>query len=262
MSNIPIVLICGCKKYELSLRNAIERLIDPEWKVLGIMGNETAKEPTFDGKIVTLPVHDSYEYLPEKIVSAMEWCSTQWPEAVGIFKTDDDIVFHDKQELKDTIFRNLSTPYWGTKLYTTNPSLPIPERLTHTNLHAIDYELCVLEQIVANYSDKQLKLPKLEAIFCGGPGYWVSKDMISIVSRKDATYGMYTIGPEDTYIGYRMNQCGIYPFELRVQYTVTRCNYNDTVRRKVLEHQRKQERIRQRKQARCETRTGLSANQT
>lgn len=250
MAEQPIVLICGCKKYEASLHAAIERLCDHEWRVVGILGDETANEPTFDGKIVTLPVHDSYEHLPTKIVSAMAWCSTQWPEAVGIFKTDDDILFHDKQELKEAIFRNRSIPYWGAKLCTTNPSLPKPECLTHTNIHTVNIEFSVRKQTIANYSDKQLKVPTLEAIFCAGLGYWVAKDRIPIVTRKDDTYDMYKIGPEDVYIGYRMNQCRIYPLETRVQYTEIRSNYTHELHMKLLADHRKQERIQQRRHAR------------
>lgn len=203
----PIIMICCCKKYQAYLNAAIQRMERPEWRVVGIIGDLTLSEPVFDGKIVTLNVNDTYEFLPQKIQKGFEWCYKQWPDTAGIFKTDEDIVFDNINDLVDGIFKNLSEPYWG--LHVDNS---VEGHVNQT-------------QINNRYIDKSLKPPIPTSKFCWGHGYWISKDTIPILIGKDADFEKYNIGSEDIYTGYKLNKSNIFPKHLPIKYKEVERNY-------------------------------------
>jgi hypothetical protein len=92
MESRPVLLICGCQKYLVSLKAAIKRFANPKYVVIGLIGNPD-RPTAFDEKarILYLQVEDTYDALPIKIQAAISWVHKNLPDVPGIFKTDEDI---------------------------------------------------------------------------------------------------------------------------------------------------------------------------
>ena len=198
----PILLICGCRKYEEYLHAAIRRMTRPEWEIIGIVGSNTSSTTSttttsFDPHthILSLPVPDTYEALPTKIHAAITWIATERPGIPGIFKTDDDIVF-DTDSLARAILANMATPYWGTKAVSCR-SAPI-----------------IAGRIASRFEDKTLKPTHQSAVYCIGLGYWLSASSLPHILAARTDYETSCL--EDVCTGFVMNRAGFQPARIRV----------------------------------------------
>jgi hypothetical protein len=182
----PILLICGCQKYKQALFRAIKRFQHPSYRVIGIVGDLTL--PThFNGVYLSLQVEDTYEALPMKIHAAFAWIHINYPNAAGIFKTDDDIHFENINTLVEQIQIHKSVPYWGHRIISA-PAGPYRDS---------DYKRYSIS--VRPMRDK--------SHYCAGNGYWVSKLLIPIVVNSK----LFQYGAEDSIMGTVLNGAGYIP---------------------------------------------------
>ena len=197
------ILICGCKKYEAYLRAALQSMKRPGLLVVGLMGNPSLETSAYNDQdgILTVNVPDTYEYLPLKIWTAVEWISRTWPTITGIFKTDDDIRVHDVDLLLETIRQNSATPYWGF----------VTERVEGGVFrdHVIQTRCC----------DKTIRPSFPSAHYCYGHGYWIAAASIRVLLAGRDLVQRYATSLEDVVTGHVLNQAGIYPVQIRIPYT-------------------------------------------
>lgn len=192
----PVLLICGCAKYEEYLHAAIKRFSRPAWTVIGFKGG--AEETTFneDTRILTLAVPDIYDALPIKIHAAFTWAFTKWPDAPGFFKTDDDIVLQDMNHLVFAIEKFKGETYWGLTTHRCSQAHVNPDR------------------IKALFTNTSLTPMHQSAHYCFGAGYWISKAAIPfIVAAKDDYAVSYL---EDVCTGYVLNRAGFEPVHHKI----------------------------------------------
>ena len=196
----PVLLICGCRKYEPYLDAAILRMARPEWHVIGLLGDPTLTAPSWDKlrHVLTVPNPDTYETLPAKLHAAYSWIFQKLPGIPGIFKTDDDIVF-DRDLLAKAIETNSVRPYWGVAVSIC--------KATDVRATTID----------ARFEDKSLRPTHQAAVYCFGAGYWLSAAALPLIRDAGADYGASVI--EDVCTGFVMNRAGIMPNRTRVPFT-------------------------------------------
>lgn len=194
----PIFLICGCRKYREYLDAAIARMDRPKWRTIGVVGDPDCGAPRLEGQIVTLPISDIYEALPVKIHAAFKWAYETFPKAPGVYKTDDDIIYHDMKSLTKAIGLYVSKPYWGLFIGVCPENEINPIR------------------IAERFEDKTLKPRHQAAIYCYGHGYWVSRKAIEVLIANESEYaGSYL---EDVCTGYLMNRAGWKPLHVPIAY--------------------------------------------
>jgi hypothetical protein len=188
----PIVMICGCQKYLPYLKAAMMRLVHPEWQVVGILGDPTLSAPKLEGAILTLPVPDTYEGLPAKVHAGFTWLAEKLPNAVGIFKTDDDIIFPDKNAIRKQVIDNRFRPYWGL-------------RVGSCEAGALN-----VERIESRFTDTSLR-PSHQAAqrYAFGGGYWVGREALPLIAAAGAIYRDSVL--EDVCTGHVRNAAGIQP---------------------------------------------------
>jgi hypothetical protein len=196
----PIILICGCRKYEPYLDAAIVRMTRPDWTVIGLLGDPTLTAPTWDKKrhVLTVPNPDTYETLPAKLHAAYSWIFQKLPGIPGIFKTDDDIVF-DVDLLTKAIAANKPLPYWG---------------VTASMCQAGPIRAKIIE---GRFEDKSLQPSHQSAVYSFGAGYWISAAALPHVRDATADYAGSFL--EDVCTGFVMNRAGITPKRTRVPFT-------------------------------------------
>ena len=189
----PILLILGCQKYKASLLRAMERMKNPAYRIIGLVGG--VPEITFEDNILSLAVEDSYEYLPRKIWRAFQWIYQNFPDTVGIFKTDDDLFFASQQQLADRITANTHIPYWGVHAdYCTAAHVDV-------------------SRILRSCDNKLLRPKHHTAHYCYGAGYWVSKEAIPTVCESQE---FITAFLEDVTMGYVLNKAGWKPVNIPI----------------------------------------------
>lgn len=195
----PILLICGCRQYDAHLRAAIERFTHPDWMVVGVMGS-TAEAAAYDPemRILTLPVPDTYEALPQKVHASLAWILATWPDTPGVFKTDDDILMQDLSALSTAIRDHLVVPYWGLITHRCNAAY-VP-----------------LTRIKGRFTDKSFRPKHQRAHYCFGHGYWLSQSALAIAVAAETDYATSYL--EDVCTGFVMNRAGIEPVHVPVPY--------------------------------------------
>lgn len=198
MEKKPVLLVCGCKKYEVYLRAALRRFERSEFELIGILGGGTG-EPTFNEttRILCLPVADTYEALPSKIHAALEWVSKERPGIPGIFKTDDDMIF-DMNALVTTVLANQQRPYWGVAAGTCKEGAITEKRINE------------------RFDDKSLRPSHQSAAYCFGWGYWISSKALPILVAAADDYKTSVL--EDVCTGYVLNRNRITPVRIRFPY--------------------------------------------
>jgi hypothetical protein len=171
----------------------------PEWNVIGLLGDPTLKEPSWDKTrhVLTVPNADTYETLPAKLHAGYSWLFARLPGIPGIFKTDDDIVF-DLNLLAKAIEANKELPYWGV-------TASICEA-THVKESTI----------TLRFEDKSLRPTHQAAVYCFGAGYWMSAEMLPHIRDAGADYDTSVL--EDVCTGFVMNRAGITPKRTRVPF--------------------------------------------
>ena len=200
---LPVLLVCGCQKYLPYLHAGIRRYSRPtHWRTIGFLGEPTASTATFDevSSVLTLPVADTYEDLPQKIRAAIAWVQSQWPSTPGIFKTDDDIVIPDLDCLNAAIQSHIAarTPYAGLYVSTCRDGTAASHR------------------IETRFTDKQRAGTYKGAHYCYGAGYWLSTEAMQVAVAAEQEYGSACL--EDVCTGYVMNCAGIKPVKINVRY--------------------------------------------
>ena len=197
MSEKPILLICGCRKYEAYLHAAIRRMARPEWEIIGLLGGSTVTHYDPATKILTVATPDTYERLPKKLHAAYSWIAANRPGIPGIFKTDEDLLF-DMPALVQTVLAKQALSYWGV---TASICQEAP-----VNIHRIQ----------ERFEDKSLKPKHQAAVYCFGAGYWVSAAALPTVVAAASEYE--TSALEDVCTGYVMNRAGWTPQRHRVSF--------------------------------------------
>lgn len=191
----PILLICGCRKYEDYLHAAIKRMSRSEWDVIGIRGGGDTTSFDEGSRILTLDSVDTYEALPAKLHAAYTWIHVNRPGIPGIFKTDDDMLF-DLPALAATVAANTKIPYWGV---TASICQAAPVNNT---------------RIMNRFEDKTLTPSHQSAVYCFGAGYWLSSGALLHVVAASADYKGSAL--EDVCTGFVLNRAGIVPQKIPV----------------------------------------------
>ena len=195
----PVLLICGCRKYERYLHAAIKRMSRPEWEVIGIRGgsirNAYLDEET---RILALPCNDTYEALPTKLHAAYVWITENRPGLPGIFKTDEDILF-DMPMLAAAVQQNMALPYWGVTASICKSGI-VP-----------------LDRIQTRFDDKSLRPIFQSAVYSFGAGYWLGAEVLPTICAAGAEYAKSAL--EDVCTGYVLNKGGWGPKKYRVPFT-------------------------------------------
>lgn len=194
----PVILVCGCRKYEEYLHAALRRFDRPDFEVIGLLGgHEEPASLDLTTKILRLPVPDTYEALPTKIHAAFAWVAANRPGIPGIFKTDDDMVF-DMNALTPIILSNVEKAYWGVMLGVSNAgTIPV-------------------SRIEARFVDKTLRPSHQSAAYCFGWGYWISATALPLIVAAETEYKTSYL--EDMCTGYVMNKSKIMPTRIRTPY--------------------------------------------
>jgi len=199
--SIPILLICGCQKYKDSLTNALLRFDNPVYKTVGLIGDLTQKT-SFDGKILTLEVEDTYEYLPKKIYMALKWVLINYPDTQGVFKTDDDIYVKDTIHFTNILVTNVKIPWWGFKMEPLkNNAFPDTEtsgKHKYTNRNITGHT--------------EIK----KGLYLWGAGYWLSNTLLSLICN---TINYPEVGREDLIIANVIRDAGFLPIEIKTGWT-------------------------------------------
>ena len=195
----PVLLICGCRKYEKYLHAAIKRMSRPEWEVIGIRGgsirNASLDEET---RVLSLPLDDTYEALPSKLHAAYCWIVANRPGLPGIFKTDEDILF-DMPLLTATLKANVALPYWGvTASICKEGQIPI-------------------DRVKTRFDNTTLRPTHQAAVYSFGAGYWLGAEVLPTICAAGEEYAKSML--EDVCTGYVLNQGGWGPKKYRVPFT-------------------------------------------
>lgn len=199
MEKQPVLLLCGCQKYKEYLTAAIRRMKHPFFRIVGVMGDASGEAIwNTQEQIVTLPVSDKYEDLPSKIHAAVTWIHSQWPNTVGIWKTDDDIVYQSMDHVASAVSQNFTVPFWGLVV-----------------------DMCregVIHQwrIENRFINKSLRPNHQKAIYCFGHGYWLGAEAIPHIVAAESEYKNSYL--EDVCTGYVLNQKKIIPKRAEIPY--------------------------------------------
>ena len=185
----PIVLILGCRKYRPSLDAAIQRMQSSAWETIGVLG-DPAQPTQFDGRVLSLGVEDAYETNPVKLHTAFAWITRNRPDASGIFKTDDDMVYPDLGLLQGTIEHHVGEHYWGVHVAICRAG-------------PVDHI-----RIRDKFARADVRHTQPHAVYSFGAGYWVSRSAMSTVISSSDHFEMCL---EDVWLGYVMNKAGHYP---------------------------------------------------
>lgn len=200
----PVILLLACQKYIAYLHAAISRISHPSIRVVGVIGDASQNESHWNeqNSILTVPVSDIYEDLPKKVWAAIEWIYSKWPDTIGIWKTDDDIVYNSVEYLVSELYKNASIPYWGL-VY------------EHCNAGVIN------EWRVKNRFNDITQTARLHqgAHYCWGHGYWINPTAIRLILNNKGEYDTSTA--EDICTGFVLNTTSIIPQCIYIQYTET-----------------------------------------
>lgn len=98
-----VILIYSCQKYKHTRIRELSYLKSQYagWKVFFIVGDPTIeKEHECDGNIITLKCEDSYLHLLKKTILGFKVALDIVPDATGILKCGDDIVFNEDELIR------------------------------------------------------------------------------------------------------------------------------------------------------------------
>ena len=197
-----VFVIYSCKKnlknatkmYDLFLKNK-EILNYLKLEVLIMYGDKSLSQEfeIKENKYLVLQVEDDYEHLDLKSLQLFKAIKILYPNIIGCFKCDDDIIIN-MNSLIYFIKTNNNFDYSGKAIATKEQK--------NNNSHLIEIKkMNILKTINTPAS-----------IYCAGPLYYVSNKSISIISDviideiQDIFY-------EDLMIGYILIKQGIYPVQ-------------------------------------------------
>jgi len=191
----PVLMILCCQKYRANLDAAMKRFQHPSWITIGVVGGQVLE---FKDSIVTLPVSDTYDDHPKKVVEAFAWIRAQFPHSVGIFKTDDDIYVNDIETLAKTIQEHICEPYWG---FVTS---------------MCEASVIGQKERIDKFTDKETVKRHPKAHYCYGHGYWVTSNSVQFLMNHAKDY--YEQSLEDVCTGSILNNYSIIPKRYMVAY--------------------------------------------
>jgi hypothetical protein len=170
------------------------------WITVGLMADPTLTVPTFDEatQVLTVATPDTYEALPQKIHAALTWIAQRWPDAPGVFKTDDDILVTRLDDLVTAMTNHTTEPYWGF--------------LTHKCYASY----VPMARIKGRFADTTKKPKHQAANYCFGHGYWLSATAIRVAIAATADYATSYL--EDVCTGFVMNRAGWTPTHVPIPY--------------------------------------------
>lgn len=168
-------------------------------KTIIVYGDDSMKKKYQykEDKYLILNVDDGYNCLYLKTLKLFKTVLTLFPNIKGCIKCDDDVMIN--VECIYSFMENLkkfTIDYSGLSLITYQHNNNMVH-LTNKNIEV----------------DKNIVTP--DAIYCGGPCYYLSKKSIEVVSKiniKDYENIFY----EDLIIGYILNKNGIYPIHINL----------------------------------------------
>ena len=208
-SRPPVLLIAGCHRYFDYLQAAIRRAETACKKtgicveivgVVGVVG--LAATASFDAttRILQVPTPDIYEALPAKLHAAFCWIAAKYPDAPGIFKTDDDMLWNYPTLLRALTTPGVqATPYWGVAFGICNAA-PVSS-----------------DRIAQRFTDTSLRPTHPSAFYCFGAGYWLSMSIaVPHLITPEATEQYCVAVLEDVSTGAILNRHGITPRKFRL----------------------------------------------
>jgi hypothetical protein len=194
----PILLICGCRAHESYLHAAMHRFAHPAWTVVGLIGGAQEAAYNSANQILTVASPDTYEALPQKIHAALAWIRSTWPDAPGVFKTDDDILVRNLDDLAAAVQTHAAEPYWGLMVHRCHASYVPMARIKH------------------RFTDKSFRPKHQSARYCFGHGYWLSAPALDVAVAAAADYATSYL--EDVCTGFVMNRARWEPLSVPIPY--------------------------------------------
>lgn len=212
-----LFVIYTCKK-NLEKANAMYARYAPlmsndlfKIKTIIVYGDDSMKKKYEynEDKYLVLNVDDGYNYLYMKTLKLFKTMLGLFPNIKGCIKCDDDVILH-----LECIYyfmnklKKFRIDYCGFSMITYQND----NNTTHLDVKNIQ-------------TDKKIVTP--DAIYCGGPCYYLSKKSIEIVSKvnmKDYEDIFY----EDLIVGYILNKNNIYPININL-YTDELWGYNKKI---------------------------------
>jgi hypothetical protein len=201
MSNVSFLfIIYSCKK-RLNLANQLYDMLNNQLnnsKVYIIYGDNTIDTEYIlnDDKYLVLNVGDYYEHLADKTTKLMKIINQIFPNIIGCFKCDDDII-PSINALNASIeyFTHNNIQYAGTIIH-------------NHNIHYSSWH-------IGKANDNAFNVPLLAypSICCAGPLYYINKEAIEKFTNIEKDNYMIM---EDLYLGYYLNKCNIYPTRLEL----------------------------------------------
>lgn len=131
-----VILIYSCQKYKDSRIRELEHLRESYagWKVFFIVGDPTIEtEYILDGRLLTLRCEDSYLHLLKKTLLGFKVALDLVPDATGILKCGDDIIFNER-ELERFLRDQPKKNYMGLQ---GSPFVPLGP--SHRDTWIVDY---------------------------------------------------------------------------------------------------------------------------
>jgi hypothetical protein len=153
-----------------------------------------------DNKILVVKCNDDYISLSSKTLNMMSVVNSLFPNIIGCFKCDDDILINI-----DSIIHFIKT----SKIFSINyaGTTCILHSKENNNSHLIKK----LDQL-----SKDLQINTPNVIYCGGPLYYLSKKALQIISDEPITDKLLNMVYEDVIIGHILNKHDIYPIHIQL----------------------------------------------
>jgi GR25 family glycosyltransferase involved in LPS biosynthesis len=152
-----------------------------------------------NGTIVELPVSDTYESLPEKVIAVFGWIRTNYPNMSFIFKTDDD-VRHDFGSLFE-LFKGVSRT---RVLYAGHV---VTNQVKESSYH--------FGKTSPGFKNELVRLSNID--YCAGGGYFLHSTAVDLLLDPSEKFENLF---EDYSVGFKLKKHGITPKHLSL-YGVT-----------------------------------------
>jgi hypothetical protein len=193
----PVLMILGCEKYIKSLELAVERFKSDSYTIVAVTGG--GSELIYNPPFLILPVSDTYDDLAKKVYSAFEWIYAHFPQTVGVFKTDEDIVLDNMVLFEKVILDNHSLLFWGLKT------------------EKVEGGIVDSGKIDEKFATKEYTRTYPASHYCYGHGYWLSRLALRTILKHKTEYDWQHL--EDVCTGSCLNRYGITPVEFPIKYT-------------------------------------------
>jgi hypothetical protein len=198
---------------------------DFNMKMMILYGDNIAKKQTYEireEKYLVINVSDDYQSLDLKTLKLFKTIRKVYPNLKGCFKCDDDVVLNIFGLYNFILFLGkFNIDYSGCSSIMDNSELD-------NNSHISKKDIFI---------SKKIKKPN--AIYCGGPIYYLSKTAIEIIEKtnyRDVEHIFY----EDLMIGYILNQNHIFPvhYDLYndeiIYFNSKKCSYHNKDHKNIL----------------------------